>query len=116
LRHYSYINYSFDMNAALYILLALGKETRHGYAIMRDIREATSGRVEILPGTLYATIKTLLADGLIQEVPPPRDADSADARRRYYRVTHAGRAAAAAQTEQMAMLVKLGRPFLKGAR
>jgi DNA-binding PadR family transcriptional regulator len=104
------------MTPALYILLAIGGETRHGYAIMREIREATGGRVEILPGTLYATIKTLVADGLIQEVPPPRDADSADARRRYYRVTKAGRAFAAAQTKQMAVLVKLGRPFLKGAR
>jgi len=104
------------MTPGLYILLALGHETRHGYAIMREIRDATDGRVVILPGTLYATIKTLLADGLIQEVPPPRDADSADARRRYYRVTKAGRAAAAQQTERMAALVKLGRPFLKGAR
>jgi len=104
------------MTPAVYILLALGGETRHGYAIMREIREATGGRVEILPGTLYATIKALVADGLIQEVPPPRDADSADARRRYYRVTKTGRAFAAAQTEQMAVLVKLGRPFLKGAR
>ena len=104
------------MTPGLYILLALGDETRHGYAIMREIREATGGRVEILPGTLYATIKTLVADGLIQEVPPPRDADSADARRRYYRVTKAGRSVAADETEQMALLVKLGRPFLKGAR
>lgn len=104
------------MKPALYILLALGNGTRHGYAVMREIREATGGRVEILPGTLYATIKTLLADGLIQEVPPPRDADSADVRRRYYRVTRAGRAVARAQTEQLAALVKLGRPFLKAAR
>jgi DNA-binding PadR family transcriptional regulator len=104
------------MTPALYILLALGTQPRHGYAIMREIREATGGRVEILPGTLYATIKTLLADRLVREVPPPKDADSTDARRRYYRVTPAGRAYAAAQTERMALLVKLGRPFLKGAR
>jgi DNA-binding PadR family transcriptional regulator len=104
------------MTPGLYILLAIGDGARHGYAIMRGIREATGGRVEILPGTLYATIKTLLADRLIQEVPPPKDADSADGRRRYYRVTKAGRAVAAAQTEQMAALVKLGRPFLKGTR
>src|SRR5690349_22010353 len=104
------------MTPALYILLAIGRDTKHGYAVMREIREATGGRVEILPGTLYATIKTLLADGLIQEMPPPRDADSADTRRRYYKVTRAGRAVAVAQTEQMAALVKLGRPFLKGTR
>lgn len=104
------------MTHGLTVLLALGRETKHGYAIMRDIREASGGRLEILPGTLYATIKTLLADDLIEEVPPPRDADSADARRRYYRVTRAGRAFAAERAEQMALLAKLGRPFLKGAR
>src|SRR5438046_3136144 len=84
--------------------LCHGDGASHGYAIVREIREATGGRVELLPGTLYATIKTLLADRLIQEVAPPKDADSADARRRYYRVTKAGRAVAAAQTEQMAVL------------
>jgi DNA-binding PadR family transcriptional regulator len=104
------------MTPSLYILLALGTETRHGYAIMREIREATDGRFEILPGTLYATIKTLLADELIEEVSAPANADSADARRRYYRLTKAGRAEAAAQTERMAALVKLGKPFWKGAR
>ena len=104
------------MTPALFILLALGDQARHGYAIMREIRGATGGRIEVLPGTLYATIRMLLADELIQEVPAPRDADSADARRRYYRVTAKGRAFAAAQTEQMAVLVKWGRPFLKGAR
>lgn len=114
--NYSCQHYSLAMTPALYILLAIGTETRHGYGIMREIRDATGGRVEILPGTLYATIKTLLADELIQEVAAPKDADSGDARRRYYRVTRAGRSVAAAQTEQMAALVKLGRPFLKGAR
>lgn len=104
------------MTPSLYVLLALGDETRHGYAIMREIREATGHRVEILPGTLYATLKTLLADDLIEEVAPPRNAGSADSRRRYYRVTAAGRAVAAAETERMAALVKLGRPFLKSAR
>ena len=104
------------MTPSLYILLALGNEARHGYAIMRVIREATGGRIEILPGTLYATIKVLLADGLIQEVPPPRDADFADSRRRYYRVTKAGRAVAAERTDHMAVLVKLARPFLKSTR
>lgn len=114
--NYSCMNYSYRMTPSLYILLALGNEARHGYAIMRVIREASDGRIEVLPGTLYATIKTLLADGLIQEVPPPADADSADGRRRYYRVTKAGRAYAAGQTEQMAILVKLARPFLKSTR
>jgi DNA-binding PadR family transcriptional regulator len=104
------------MSPALQILLTLGTDAKHGYAIMRDARDGTGGRVEILPGTLYATIKTLLADGLIEEVAPPRGADSTDARRRYYKVTKAGRAHAAHEVTRMAAMVRLGRVFIRGAR
>ena len=98
--------------AALHILLALGTDARHGYAIMQRVAEASDGRIRILPGTLYATIKKLLADGLIEEIDPPRDAGSDDARRRYYRVSRRGRVAAEAETRRLALLVKLGRVFL----
>jgi DNA-binding PadR family transcriptional regulator len=97
---------------AHHILLALGTEAKHGYAIMRDIADDSGGAIRILPGTLYSTIKKMLAEGLIEEVDPPRDADSDDARRRYYRVTRAGRAAVEAETRRLALLVKLGRVFL----
>ena len=96
---------------AHHILLALGTEAKHGYAIMRDIAERSEGTIRVLPGTLYSTIKKMLADGLIDEVAAPRDADSEDVRRRYYRVTRAGRTAVAAETRRLALLVKLGRVF-----
>ena len=96
---------------AHHILLALGTEAKHGYAIMRDIAERSGGTIRVLPGTLYSTIKKMLADGLIDEVAAPRDADSEDARRRYYRVTRAGRTAVATETRRLALLVKLGRVF-----
>ena len=68
---------------ALHILLTLGTDAKHGYAIMRDIAEETGGRIRILPGTLYSTIKRLVGAGLIEECEAPRGADSDDARRRY---------------------------------
>ena len=92
-----------------HILLALGSETKHGYAIMQDIERRTDGRIRILPGTLYSTIKKMLADGLVEEVAPPKNVTTDDARRRYYRVTKMGRAAVQAETERLALLVKLGR-------
>ena len=97
---------------ALHVLLALGTDAKHGYAIMRDIAAESDGRIRLLPGTLYSTIKKLLADGLLEEVDAPRNADSDDARRRYYRVTRKGRAAAEAETRRMALLVRLGQVFL----
>jgi len=96
---------------ALHILLTLGTDAKHGYAIMRDIADESGGRIRILPGTLYSTIKRLVASGLIEECDAPRGAESDDARRRYYRVTRVGRAAAAAEVDRLALLVKLGRAF-----
>lgn len=97
---------------ALHVLLALGTDAKHGYAIMQDIARETGGAIRLLPGTLYTTIKRLLADGLIEEVTTPLRAESDDARRRYYRVTKRGQAAAEAEIRRMAALVKLGRVFL----
>lgn len=96
---------------AHHILLALGIEAKHGYAIMRDIAARSGGRIRILPGTLYSTIKKMLAEGLVEEVDAPRSATSDDARRRYYRVTRAGRAAVETETNRLALLVKLGKVF-----
>jgi DNA-binding PadR family transcriptional regulator len=96
---------------ALHILLALGADAKHGYAIMQDIAARSGGRIRILPGTLYSTIKKMLADGLVEEVAPPARAESDDARRRYYRVTRQGKALAQAETQRLALLVRLGRVF-----
>ena len=96
---------------AHHVLLALGTDAKHGYAIMQDIAARSGGRISLLPGTLYSTLKKMLAEGLVEEVDPPKSADSEDARRRYYRVTKAGRLAAQAETERMALLVRLGKVF-----
>src|SRR5687768_11271934 len=93
---------------AQHIMLALGTDALHGYAIMQSIAERSRGEIRILPGTLYSTLKKLLAEGLVEECDPPKYADSEDARRRYYRVTKTGKAAMKAQTERLALLVKLG--------
>jgi DNA-binding PadR family transcriptional regulator len=96
---------------ALHVMLALGIGARHGYAIMQHIEAESAGAIRILPGTLYSTLKKLVAEGLVEECVPPRDADSDDGRRRYYRVTKAGKTAVKAQTERLAMLVRLARVF-----
>jgi DNA-binding PadR family transcriptional regulator len=94
------------------VLLALGDDVLHGYGIMQVARERSGGAIALLPGTLYSTIKRMLTDGLVEECDPPRGSESTDARRRYYRVTKAGRILAAAETRRMAALVRLGRVFL----
>src|SRR5262252_688148 len=54
--------------AFLHILIALGDGERHGYGIMQDVAERTDGRVRMSPGTLYGSIKRMLAEGLIEEL------------------------------------------------
>jgi DNA-binding PadR family transcriptional regulator len=96
---------------ALHVVLALGNEAMHGYAIMQSIEMRTDGRIRLLPGTLYATLKKLLDLGIVAECDAPKGAVSSDERRRYYRVTKAGKAAVKVETERLALLVKLGKVF-----
>jgi DNA-binding PadR family transcriptional regulator len=92
-----------------YILLALADEDRHGYGIMRQVEIESEGTVRIGPGTLYTAIKRLLDLQYIREVESRLDPELDDARRKYYRLSASGRAAAAAEVERLGNLLKLAR-------
>ena len=94
--------------AFLHILIAIGDEDRHGYAIMQDVADRTHGRVRMSPGTLYGSIRRMLDEGLIEERFPHVAGDD-DERRRYYRVTKFGRAVAAAEADRLSTLVRQAR-------
>ncbi len=104
--------------AVLHILLALAEGERHGYAIMRAVTADTAGAVRLGPGTLYRSIKGMLADGLIEESDARPDPALDDERRRYYRLTALGQRAAQAEVERLSRLVALARskPLLQAAR
>ena len=86
------------------ILLSLAGGDRHGYAMMKDARAPGGGGVAMGPGTLYGTLERLMRDGLVAE------ADSTDnERRRYYRLTDAGRVALSAELERMDSAVAAAR-------
>jgi DNA-binding PadR family transcriptional regulator len=93
--------------ALFHILIALGDGERHGYHIMQDVFERTAGRVRMSPGTLYGSIKRMLAEGLIEEL--TTGAAGADERRRFYRITRFGRRVAAAEAERLASLLSQAR-------
>ncbi|GAC1565177.1 MAG: PadR family transcriptional regulator [Ktedonobacteraceae bacterium] len=76
--------------AVLHILLALVDGERHGYSIMQEITQRTDGQVKMGPGTLYGSIKRMLADGLMEEAAERPDPSLDDERRRYYRLTQFG--------------------------
>ena len=95
--------------AILHILLALADEDRHGYAIMREVELLTEGGTRMGPGTLYGTIKRLLASGLVEEADERPDPELDDERRRYYRITKLGMQVLEAETARLAMLVGAAR-------
>jgi DNA-binding PadR family transcriptional regulator len=94
--------------AIAHILLALADQDRHGYAIMQEVERMTDGGVRMGPGTLYGTIKRMLAAGLLEET-EARPAPGDDERRRYYRATALGRAVLEAETARMSALVTAAR-------
>ena len=94
--------------AAFHILLSLAESDRHGYAIIQDVGARTGGEVTLGAGTLYRTIQRMLEQDLIVEV-EAQPTESADERRRYYRVTSFGRGVARAEAERLAGRVKLAR-------
>ena len=73
----------------------------------------TDGAMKLGPGTLYAAIRRLEDQGLVEESPWRPDADLDDARRRYYRLTKTGRAALEAETDRLHATVKLALKHLK---
>jgi DNA-binding PadR family transcriptional regulator len=95
--------------AVFYILLALFDGEKHGYAIMREVEEATGGRMKLGPGTLYGAIKRLLKAALIAEMDERPDPALDDSRRRYYGLTDFGRRVLAAEAERLDYLLKIAR-------
>ena len=91
------------------ILLSLVDEDLHGYAIIQDVAERTGGEVRLTASTLYAAVKRLLDTGWIEEVAQRPRAERDDPRRRYYRITRVGRAAARAEARRLERLAAMAR-------
>jgi DNA-binding PadR family transcriptional regulator len=84
--------------ATFLILTALAPGSQHGYAIMTEVTDISSGRVRLRAGTLYTALDRLRADGLIaierEEVFDGR-------LRRYYLLTNDGAAALRAEAVRL---------------
>jgi DNA-binding PadR family transcriptional regulator len=89
--------------AAFLILFALASGDKHGYAIMQEARKLSDNTLKIGPATLYTTIQRLLDSDRIREVAGP---EGSDTRRRYYRLTAAGKAALHSELARMEALVR----------
>lgn len=93
--------------AVFYILLALASSEKHGYEIMKQVKQDSQGQVKMGTGTLYGSLKRMLADALIEEAGEKPDPTRADERRRYYRLTELGRRAFASELQRYAQVVSI---------
>jgi DNA-binding PadR family transcriptional regulator len=84
--------------AVFHILLALAPGAKHGYEIMKAVRRDSNNTVKMGNGTLYGSLKRMLADGLIEDAGERVDDD--DTRRKYYQLTATGRAAMHAEIQR----------------
>ena len=66
-----------------------------------EVTARSEGTVRMGPGTLYGSIKRMLAGGLIAESGERPDPALDDERRRYYRMTELGRAVAVAESKRL---------------
>ena len=92
-----------------HILVVLSGGERHGYAILREVKEITEGKSSLGPTTLYRSIRTMLDGKLIEELDERPDPASNDERRRYYRLTALGIKVLSDEVERLESLVKIAR-------
>jgi PadR family transcriptional regulator, regulatory protein PadR len=97
-----------------YILLALTEGERHGLAIARDVLALSDGTVRLWPAMLYGSLEDLADRGWIEALDTSRrrSADESE-RKRFYRLTRAGRTAVSSETERLATLVHTARARIK---
>jgi DNA-binding PadR family transcriptional regulator len=93
--------------AVLHILLALADGERHGYSIMQEVTAQTEGAIRMGPGTLYGSLKRMLASGLVEELAVRPDPQQEDVRRRYYRLTEYGQRLLRAELARLTCVVQL---------
>ena len=69
----------------------------------------TQGELKLSAGTLYRSIERMLETGLIVETRNRPAPEMDDERRRYYRITPLGKAAAEAEAGRLRDLLKMAR-------
>jgi DNA-binding PadR family transcriptional regulator len=84
--------------ATFLILTALAGGSQHGYGIITDVEQISSGRVRLRAGTLYTALDRLRVDGLAEV---DREEIVDNRLRRYYVLTPTGALRLADEAERL---------------
>ena len=87
----------------LLILLSLADQPRHGYSILKDIEDMSTGRVVLSTGTLYGALRRLLDDKWIERF----EEDESSRDRQAYKLTPKGRQNLLTEVARMKQLTRL---------
>ena len=93
--------------AVYYILLSLTKPL-HGYGIMQNVENLSSGRLHLAAGTLYGAIGSMQEKGWIQAVD-----GTGDSRKKEYQITEMGMKMLKDEYARLCELVNSGRAVLE---
>ena len=96
------------------ILLALAEKEQHGSGIAREVKAVSGGRIVLWPVTLYGSLTELEEEGWIESLDGagahPRGESG---RKRFFRITRAGRRALEAEARRLRDLADLARQRLE---
>lgn len=98
-----------------HILVALADRDLHGSGIVRDVLQQTDGSLRLWPATLYGALDDLEGADLITELKGEARPEGVSERRRYYRITAAGRSAVQAEAARLAAMARVAQSRLGGA-
>ncbi len=92
-----------------HILMVLIDGERHGYSIVKEVEARTTGELRIEPANLYRTLRTMLAQGQIEESDTRSELARDDERRRYFCITEVGMEAARSEAARLERTLAVAR-------
>jgi len=99
--------------STFYILLSLAPGKRHGYAIMKDVKELSNERVQMSTSTLYTAVGRLLDQELIERLSDGDQESGPGLPRKSYILTELGRRVLEAESVRLEEMVKEARLRLR---
>jgi DNA-binding PadR family transcriptional regulator len=99
--------------STFYILLSLTPGKKHGYAIMKDVKELSNERVKMSTSTLYTAVGRLLDQELIERLSDGEQDSGPGLPRKSYILTELGRRVLEAESVRLQEMVKEARLRLR---
>lgn len=98
---------------SFYILLSLAPGRKHGYAILKDVKELSRQRVNLSTSTLYTAVGRLLDQDLIERLDEGEEDPRPGLPRKSYALTELGRRVLEAEMIRLQGMVKEARLRLR---